>query len=170
MNDLIMQLQQFHDIGLVFLGFFLSIFLTLYLYNKRPKLLIDSVEKKNFVLEIKVVNLGKSHAYNLSIEVCSFFESQTFHFNTDKDAFLTLPPQKNSFITNEDYFRIFKVREFANSATYYGLSYEDVINRLVDNEGTMKMRVRVLAYHEITGFGKLFEQKFKWQNGSFIKV
>lgn len=170
MNDLIMQLQQFHDIGLVFLGFFLSIFLTLYLYNIRPKLLIDSVEKINSVLEVKVVNIGKHHAYNLNIEVCSFFESKTFHFKADKDAFLTLPPKKDSFVTNEEYYRIFKIREFANSATYYGISYEDVINMLANNERTMRIRVRIIAYHEITGFGKLFEQKFEWQNESFIKV
>jgi len=153
-----------------FLGFFLSVVWAIFLYLKRPKLKITSVEKDDKKLIVRIDNTGKRSAINLNIEACGLKSNKTYHFEIDKGGFIALPPKRKKYLIHEEYFRKFKVVSFDKSMKDYNDDYNEFIEELALNKTCIKLRIRIHAYDSFTGFGKFFEQKFQYQNGCFKEV
>lgn len=160
------------DYLILFIGFLLSGFWPFILYILKPNIKITSADldktstKKESVLKIKVKNKGCSDAVNLKFEVCIVTElGSTYHLSSDRDEFLILPASKNNDVASRD----FKIRGLSDSASHYGTDYESLISNLTKNGSPLSLRVRVHACHSYSGFGKAFEQNFKYSNGEFKK-
>jgi len=159
----------FGDILILFLGLLLSVCWTIIFLIFKPKLQIISAELIDGEIKIGVMNEGRFHAVNLKLEVCIVNEKFTYHFEIDRQDFLMLPPKKNKYIANTSYKRYFKINDLAKSALKYS-DYQTQINSLINSDGDIRLRVRLHANHEYSGFGKAFEQCFKWKNDSLIKI
>jgi hypothetical protein len=160
------------DFLILIFGFLLSGLWPVILYLLKPNLKIMFVEKKieedKSVLKIKVNNNGCSNAVNLKFEVCVVDYNYTYHLESDRDEFLILPFCKNKKLNDSD--RDFKIRDLSTSAKHYHVEYESLINALTQSDSNLSLRVRVHACHGYSGFGKVFQQSFKYLDGKFIKI
>lgn len=162
--DLFFQLES-KDWFIILAGFLLTAIWTvlwaIILYKLKPNLEIESVVISDKTYKIKVKNKGCFNAVNLRIEACLFRienEIETYHLKLNMDDFIIIPRKK----LNQENYRIFTIRE---------LSFNKAQDKL-KNEEYKHLRVRVHAYHEYSGFGKVFEQKFEWDknNMKFINI
>ena len=146
------------------IGVFVTIVWQLILYLLRPNLKIEKATKEANTLRITVKNHGCFDAVNLRIEACCIHSDKTYHFEIDKEDFLILPKRnRNARICT----RTFKIDTISKSAKKYA-DYPTVLNWLEEQQDDF--RIRLHAYHSFSGFGKAFEQYFKWANGKFIKI
>lgn len=163
-------LIEYKDWLILLLGCLFTILWTLFLYLFRPKLHIieanPSNENERNSLAIKIANIGnKFWAVNLRVEAC-FIDSEqlTYHVDLDRADFLMLPP-----IQHIDHERTFKAFDIAETTRdQYNIMFDDKLQEYRD--GLVILRVRVHAFHDFSGFGKAFEQKFKWNGKTSIKV
>ena len=126
---------------------------------------IDSIAKYGNTINIKVINLGGTDAVNIRIEACCLQNSnKTYHFEIDREDFLILPKRNKDVNICS---RIFKINDISNRTKKY-TDYPTVLNMLEKNN--FIFRVRVHAYHSLSGFGKAFEQHFKWAENKFIEI
>ena len=151
---------------LLFLGTF---FWSAILYLIRPKLKIEKIviinENGKDGIKIKVKNNALFfNVTNLMVEACIVVGGQTCHLKLDKYDFIMLPPKKGDTDFHE---RIFKTHGLENSECYDGIgniiSDDNYVSNLINYEYYI-IRIRVHANHSLSGFGKAFEKKFKWNN------
>lgn len=146
------------DFLLLFLTFILSGFWPFILYLLKPNIKIVSFSKDNNKYKLKVQNNAHSNAVNLKIEICSInldsTNNITKHFDLESDDFLILPKKGNKTSDNFRYFAL-----TANSTTE--------LSKKLQNDSTLKLRVRLYACHAYSGFGKAFECFFVYKDGEF---
>ena len=121
----------------------ISVIVPFLLYTLKPNLKIEidkGIENQN--IYIRVINERcSSGAMNLNMEVCTVKNiDKTKHLKIEKEDFLLLPSKDN---------RVFKAECLPE------------IEERLKKTGTI-LRVRVYATHSLTGFGKAFEAKFKY--------
>lgn len=159
---------------ILFLGTF---FWSTILYLIRPNLKIEKIvvinENGKDGLKIKVKNNGLFfNVTNLKVEACIVVRRQTCHLILDRYDFIILPSKKGDTDFHE---RDFKTIGLENSG------YEDGIGNTITNENYVsnlklyddyEIRIRVHANHSLSGFGKAFEKKFKWdkKSGKFQQI
>ncbi len=134
-----------------------------YLYYSKllkPNLRIESAKIVGKEIHITVVNLESTSAVNINIEAC-FFNENTWHIALDKEDFLIIPPLP------ADNRRTFKGDNLTPEATKYD-KYENLLKKLETLDKGFRLRVRVFATHEHSGFGRAFEALFKWDGTALI--
>jgi hypothetical protein len=127
---------------------FVSIaFTTLWIFVFRPRLKIEKDGIENNKVRIKVTNIGCANAINLKMEVCTVKgeDEITRHLELDRNDFLLLPRK------GKEKERVFKA--FISDDT-------DIKETLRDKDTTL--RVRLYAAHELSGFGKTFQRKYRY--------
>ena len=78
-----------------------------------------------------------------------------------------LPPKKNKY--SEHNYRYFKITGLSDSLKNYNITYDELLTNLKNNKH-YKIRVRIHGNHSLTGFGKSFQQYFKWDGNKFVMV
>lgn len=153
------------DLIFLFIGAVLSALSTLYIITRyKPKIIIETIESdlKKFLIK----NDHKtSYAANLKIEVAVVLGKYTYHFVLDRTEFIMLSPLNNS--ENKPYERVFQlldIEENTKKIAHDCQSLEDAL-KLLENKGSY-LRVRVYAQHEFSGFGKVFESRFIYDENS----
>ena len=149
---------------ILFLG---TIFWSAVLYLIRPTLKIVKIIKINENdkegLKITVKNNGLFfNVTNLMVEACIVVDRQTCHLELDKYNFIMLPPKKGCSDFHE---RDFKTIGLENSGCEDGqghdITNENYVSNLQEYDDYI-IRIRVHANHSLSGLGKAFEKKFKW--------
>jgi hypothetical protein len=160
---------EYSDWIILLFGFFLSILWSIFIFKLRPKLYINKPEigknpKAHLIIPIENKSLFFS-SNKISIEVALLIENEfTYHFDMDFKDFILIPTACNT-----ESIRKFKsYNPLPLTQELYNVTIDDLLKYLKSNDS--KIRVRVHAYHELTGLGKSFEQKFKFENNDFIKI
>ena len=160
------------DLFFVFLGAVLSGVVTVILIQFfKPKIcfelpfIVPKGEKK--ILKLPVINLSKFFAaINLRTELAVVLDEFTYHFDLDRQDFIML--SKNKPCNKEKpYIRTYQAHEVAVFTKIVSSceTIDDLINLLKSENAYL--RVRVHAYHEFSGFGKVFQKKFTYKNEKF---
>lgn len=165
------------DIILVILGAFLSAVATIILIKLfKPHICFElpylKEEKDLKVLKLPVKNLNCHFAaVNLRIETAVVLNDFTYHFDLDRQDFIMLSKNDGN-IEETPYRRVYQayaVSEFTKIITENEVKvFHDLLNLLKKDNAFL--RIRVHASHEFTGFGKAFEARFKFTNGSFVPL
>jgi hypothetical protein len=157
---------------LIFIGFIITVIWTFFwafvIYFLKPNVDIESIEFKAGDLRINVINKGKFNATNLNIEACGLLNG-TFHFKLDKEEFIILPPKNRKDSNDDSHIRTFKSRNLTEEALQYSMTFMELINQFRNNQHCI-LRIRIHAYHEISGFGRAFEFKFRNLTDRFVKL
>jgi hypothetical protein len=153
---------------ILFLGTF---FWSAILYLIRPNLKIEKIviinENGKDRLKIKVKNNNLFfNVTNLMVESCIVVGNKTCHLKLDKYDFIMLPPKKEDTDFHE---RDFKTIGLENPGYADGIgniiTNENYVPNLINYENYI-IRIRVHANHSLSGLGKAFEKKFKWNKKS----
>ena len=146
------------DIWLLVLGGLVSLAIsiawTFFLFFSdyfKPNLKIELGDVEKSMIKVKVTNKGYKSAINLRVECCFFNieEKFSYHLELDKVDFLLL-------LKGDD--RVFKMEDITENAKKYNKTFDELITEFETKK--CSIRVRVHAYHENSGFGKAFEQRF----------
>jgi hypothetical protein len=144
----------------------LTLFTYYVIYNLKPKLIIDKVEKPDSDLQIRVINKGVCAAVNLRIEVCGYFKdtnhNYTYHFKIDHEDFLMLTGRKSC-----DSRKNYRSIGLSDRALQFK-SYEGLLEEII--AGKFLLRIRIHSYHSFSGLGKAEEACFKYENNVFQKL
>lgn len=147
-----------------------TIIWTIILYELKPSIKITSIcsgkasiyykekdiKSEEYYVKVCIENLGSFNAVNINMEICIVCGDYTYHLDIDKDAFLILPPKKNGDNSSK-HIRCFKSFDLSESARKYvgNIRLQDFITQ----KECAKIRVRVHATHEYSGFGRAFEEE-----------
>lgn len=134
----------------VILGTIISVGTTLaFIQIFRPSICIAPPFIEKLYLKIPVRNCSKSFsAVNIKIEVAFIDRNEkTYHLLLDRQEFIILPKKTK---------RTFQATQFTDFTRDIS-NYTDISS--LNNE-LFKLRVRIHANHEFTGFGKSFERVF----------
>lgn len=152
------------SILLTVVGCILSIVGTLCLFLfLRPKLKISEACYGDNRIKIKVVNKRQfSKAVRMAIEVAVVNGNNTYHFNVDRADFISIPSRRDNRRIGRSNERVFQAIGIHNSLPQLSnvRTMNDLLNILHEDESIL--RVRVHAYHSLSGFGRYFQEEFKW--------
>lgn len=134
-----------------------------------PEIEIKNIKETPIIIKIPVLNDSRYYdAVNLRIEAAAVNAKFTYHLKFDRLEFVLLPKfskSKNGQVPYERKFHAIDVEDYTKN---YLSNMNDFINILKDTNSIL--RVRVHAYHELSGFGKAFEEKFIYKDNQFIKI
>ena len=125
----------------------ITAFWSIILYRLRPKLKVQEIYFNNSKLNVRLINECIA-AINIRMEICTIQGDATHHLDIDKSDFIILPKGDN---------RVFKA------------SISPEIEDKIRNN-TVNIRVRFYGVHSYSGFGKAFEEKFKYQPEQFVRL
>jgi hypothetical protein len=141
------------------------------LFSIRPKLVIKNFVKvvENKYITFAIINKGWCKAINIKIEACAVYKIdensfQTFHFEIDHFDFIMIDAVKGE----NDNAKRFNIRELGESALRFNKTYDQILNDLLNQKSTL--RIRYHALHELSWLGKGFEENFKWDRDKFVKI
>jgi hypothetical protein len=155
----------------IYSGLTVTIITYALIFSIRPKL-----EIKNFVnlvddkyISFVIINKGWCKAINIKIEACAIYKTdensfQTYHFEIDHFDFIMIDAVKG----DSDNAKRFNIRELGESAIRFNKTYDQILNDLLQQKSTL--RIRYHALHELSWLGKGFEENFKWDGDKFVKI
>jgi hypothetical protein len=143
------------DWVVVGLSFLATVIWSRILYTFKPKLTIqniDIIENNHIKIDIKNKS-NRFDAVNIRVEACVVENGYTYHVDIDRTDFLMLPKKDN---------RCFQSYSLSQSAKkYYEKSFDFFMKEKIRNKNTI-FRVRVYANHSFSGFGKVIEEKYQY--------
>ncbi|GHT15550.1 hypothetical protein AGMMS4956_15750 [Bacteroidia bacterium] len=147
------------------LSFGATILWSLFLYRFRPRLEIKSFcigkdDKNRQRAEIKMLNRScRWDAINIKIEACLVetigVKTYTYHLELDRNNFLVIPKRDKEGRTFVSYGLT------QSAQMFYSNSFDNFVANIIQNE-KYHIRVRVHANHPLTGFGKILEKRFAY--------
>ena len=166
-NQSFLNFNWVQNILLFLIGILSTILWSLLLLNLRPNLEIKAEDNLNFRIE----NKGCTTAVNLKVEAC-MVDIKTTHFEINMTDFLMLPPENKCLNKDISFYRIFTITDLSQSykKRNQNETFDNKINTLKSSKGNILLRIRVHANHEWSGFGKAFEQQFRYENNKFIPI
>lgn len=151
-------------------GVFFTLIWPFVLYFLKPGLKIEALEIRDFFgecLSVTIKNIRNSKAVNLHVEMCALDGNETYHFQLDRSEFIILPKPRRNSTAHERGFKSYELTEFTQR--YFNGTFHEFME-LIQNQPGIKVRVRVHANHSYSGFGKAFEQSFRYHNHGFIPI
>lgn len=149
------------------LGLLITILITLYVYFLRPHLEIgvpeiSSVDNQSIVVPIK--NLGKKRkVVRIKTEIAVVLNDFSYTFKVLEDDFAFLHPLDIRM------FKAYDVNDYLLTLPNNNINnYTAVFNILSQEEAFL--RVKVHASDSFSGMGECFENTFKYQRNSFVKI